>query len=402
MSPLSLSADTMSADESTNAPEDSAAKDAPQVVVTQNSNRQSNILMIGTALVVFLTVIVVALLLRGRSASDETSSPTALLALLDEADESISTARTQVAGIENARFAAEAQLDTALREIDSLQKTTTAFGEQAGRAAMLQTELDSAKATITSLEGRLENSRLLMDSVRTELAALQEAKTELEKIRAMIADKDRSIASLTEQRDLLRQRLEGAVSGADASAMRADLARTNAENESLKLELQKLRAELDRSRLYVEDAANLSPIAAALFTELQGLEGSTPESLRLAYERIEKDINARRIDLLAFQTGSAAVDTGRVSRITRDIAASNEKSFFLVVGYASESGDSADNRTLSARRATAVASIVDSLKRPGNTVQAVYLGETDRFSPDSLPRNQVCEIWEIKPSQLER
>lgn len=385
---MSEEKETTTASDETQTPAEPAAK--------KSSSRQSSIVMIGSAVVAFLAVIVVALLIQqgsGKNSRNSSNAPADLLAMLNDADENIDNVRGRLAGIENARYAAQAQLDSALLQIDNLQKTQAALGEQAGQAARYRSELDAAKATITSLEGRLENSKMLMESARAELTSMESARSELESLRTIEAEQKRTIESLT-------RRLDGAVPGSEAERLRADLATARTENESLRLELQKLRAELDRSRLYVEDAANLSPIAAALFTELESLEGSTPASLREAYARIERDINARRVDLIAFQTGSSAVDTGRVSRITRDIAASNEKSFFLVVGYASESGNSDDNRALSARRATSVASIVDSLKRPGNKVQAVYLGETDRFSPDSLPRNQVCEIWEIKPQTL--
>jgi flagellar motor protein MotB len=55
------------------------------------------------------------------------------------------------------------------------------------------------------------------------------------------------------------------------------------------------------------------------------------------------------------------------------------------------------NRALSSDRATAVARILDAAKKPGQRVQAAYLGQTDRFGSSSPERNQICEVWQIVP-----
>ena len=67
----------------------------------------------------------------------------------------------------------------------------------------------------------------------------------------------------------------------------------------------------------------------------------------------------------------------------------------LVIGYASETGNVDGNRTLSSDRATAVAEALTSVKHPGQQVQAVYMGQTDRFSSRTPESNQLCEIWQI-------
>ena len=45
--------------------------------------------------------------------------------------------------------------------------------------------------------------------------------------------------------------------------------------------------------------------------------------------------------------------------------------------------------------ATAVAEALNSVKHPGQQVQAVYLGQTDRFGSRTPESNQLCEIWQI-------
>jgi flagellar motor protein MotB len=57
------------------------------------------------------------------------------------------------------------------------------------------------------------------------------------------------------------------------------------------------------------------------------------------------------------------------------------------------------NRVLSSDRATAVAQSFSANKRPGQLVQAVYLGQTDRFSSRIPERNQLVEIWRIRKKQ---
>jgi hypothetical protein len=74
----------------------------------------------------------------------------------------------------------------------------------------------------------------------------------------------------------------------------------------------------------------------------------------------------------------------------------NATDYFLVVGYGSQSKDTALNETLSVNRATGVASIVNQLKKEGQEVRAVYLGQTSRFSTSVIADNQLCEIWRIK------
>ena len=71
----------------------------------------------------------------------------------------------------------------------------------------------------------------------------------------------------------------------------------------------------------------------------------------------------------------------------------------FVVGYASETGNVDTNRTLSSDRATGVAELLTSVKRPGQKVQATYLGQTDRFGSRIPERNQCCEVWHIRATK---
>jgi outer membrane protein OmpA-like peptidoglycan-associated protein len=83
--------------------------------------------------------------------------------------------------------------------------------------------------------------------------------------------------------------------------------------------------------------------------------------------------------------------------IAEAIADAPEGAMFFIVGYASTTGNADENRKLSSNRATIVASNLEQSKPGNQMVQAVYLGQTKRFSSQTPERNQVCEIWQINP-----
>ena len=98
--------------------------------------------------------------------------------------------------------------------------------------------------------------------------------------------------------------------------------------------------------------------------------------------------------------GSDVLAMKRTVNSFREQTLQNPKKFvyviFLVVGYASTTGGIDLNRKLSSDRASRIASVVNSNKGEGQEIQAVFLGQTDRFSESEAPRNQICEIWEIR------
>jgi flagellar motor protein MotB len=99
---------------------------------------------------------------------------------------------------------------------------------------------------------------------------------------------------------------------------------------------------------------------------------------------------------LQFPAGSSELDPADVERVHHFSEEAADNAMIIVIGYASETGNVDDNRSLSSDRATAVARILDSIKKPNQRVQAAYLGQTDRFGP-SPELNQVCEVWQIIP-----
>ncbi len=169
------------------------------------------------------------------------------------------------------------------------------------------------------------------------------------------------------------------------------------DNHKQRYEVQRLRAELDHSTLFLKSDKDLPAEAAQLYAKLTTLEDADQKQLGAAYEDIRKTMNAQIIHRQTFTKGSSRITFDR-EKIIQDILDKRQdrKSLFLVIGYASVSGKADSNRELSAKRATTVASIVNILKADDQQVKAVYLGETKRFSPDTEIENQICEIWEIK------
>jgi outer membrane protein OmpA-like peptidoglycan-associated protein len=100
---------------------------------------------------------------------------------------------------------------------------------------------------------------------------------------------------------------------------------------------------------------------------------------------------------LSFATGSSTLSKKDLSQIDEIVSAEvPDGDLTLIIGYASETGNPDANQNLSSDRATAAAEYFASNKRPGQLVQAVYLGQTDRFSSRVPERNQICEVWRIR------
>jgi outer membrane protein OmpA-like peptidoglycan-associated protein len=109
---------------------------------------------------------------------------------------------------------------------------------------------------------------------------------------------------------------------------------------------------------------------------------------------VEQD--AEVLKTLTFPTGIAKMNPADEEPVRQLVAGVPDGDMLFVVGYASVTGNVNGNRKLSSDRATGVAELLTTVKRPGQKVQAVYLGQTDRFSRSTPERNQCCEIWHIR------
>ena len=171
-----------------------------------------------------------------------------------------------------------------------------------------------------------------------------------------------------------------------------------AERDRLRAQIAELQSRLSKSSLFAGTEAQMFKEAVELFRDLRQLEGKSDQEIVQAYSQYGLKYGAFVFPRkLAFPTGSSqlAPEDADLLRSLPTEAADN--SYIVVIGYASETGNVDDNRVLSSDRATAVAQILDAAKKPGQQVQAAYLGQTDRFSSRIPERNQICEVWQITP-----
>ena len=295
--------------------------------------------------------------------------------------------------------------------ISQIKDDTDALGRllnaNAGDAAMLRSAQDSA-ATLSRRNTDLENQLRQYQAAAARVGGLE---SELASTRQSLAGSiDKASAdSLREQLSLARlerDRLQNELAQIRANQggmvernvhalVLAELSELRTGNAALRAENQRLLAEGAGDKLFVTKD-DLSPRAVALYRELKRIESENHLARQQTYTRIDSQLNASVGEAITFKTGKADIAREHEAKLKSMALAAKENSFFLVVGYASPSGDSMSNQELSSQRATRVASMVNYLKKQGQAVQAVYLGEGNRFGPNDGP-NQVCEVWEIRP-----
>jgi len=293
--------------------------------------------------------------------------------------------------------------DAALRD---LQSQLTSRDENAKRLytqiASLTRKLDqaaSASEQLLSISNNLQIANNQIENYRKQLAELQgrPSNEQLTLIRQQLTEGIDSNGKLQMQLNALQEQAKNKVDRSQHDEAMAELAKLRPQLNTQRYEIQRLRSLLDRTRLFIESEKDLPAEAARLFARLKTLDNVSGPALETAYKEIETTLGARVIHRQSFATGSSQINFNRETMIKNamgGVAAIN--SYFLVVGYASNTGDAKNNRTLSAARATTAASVVNLLKTPQQDVRAVYLGQTDRFDKANHVTNQICEVWEIK------
>jgi outer membrane protein OmpA-like peptidoglycan-associated protein len=276
----------------------------------------------------------------------------------------------------------------------------------AALAASLQTMLAEKDTEITAKNAELIRSEQLRQTLAAESARLQ---GELQ--RALVAGSEgdllrRDLTAMKAQRDALaaelasvRQELAGTSAGASADEF-ADLQRRFEETERARAFFEarasELEAELSKARLFASSESELLPAAIELVRNLRKLEGKPDSEISTSYSSLGASLGANVLHTLKFATGSSELNTEDQEMIRMLVDQVPDGDLVLAIGYASETGNVDTNRTLSSDRATAAAQLFSEIKRPGQLVQAVYLGQTDRFSSHIPERNQLVEIWRIR------
>jgi len=269
-----------------------------------------------------------------------------------------------------------------------------------------QEMLQEKDTEIVAKSSELLRSEQLRQSLTAESARIQ---SELQ--RALVNGSDaellrRDLANLKSQRDALvaelgetrekMQTMSAGVSAADFAELQRRFDETLRAKEFFEARVKELQGDLSQAKLFASSENELLPAAVTLFRALRELENRPDSELTTSYSGFGVEQGANVLHTLSFATGSSGLAPADEDIIRGLVDLLPDGDLLLVIGYASEIGNSDSNRQLSSDRATAVAELYSSIKRPGQLTQAVYLGQTDRFSSGIPERNQLVEIWRIR------
>ncbi len=261
-------------------------------------------------------------------------------------------------------------------------------------------------AEIASRSSDLIRSEQLRQSLAAECSRLQ---TEFQK--ALVSSSEGELlrsrlAQLVEERDALVAELAAARANAvpatgmvpveDLENLQRQLEELRRANQFYEARVGQLEGAIKEAKLFARSENELLPAAVELFRTLRSLEGKPDSEISSAYSSIGASIGANVLHTLKFATGSSELtkeDNDLIQKLVNEIP---DGDLVLVIGYASETGNVEANQKLSSDRATVAAELFSSLKRPEQKVQAVYLGQTDRFSSRIPERNQIVEIWHLR------
>jgi outer membrane protein OmpA-like peptidoglycan-associated protein len=273
-------------------------------------------------------------------------------------------------------------------------------------AASFQSMLAEKDAEISAKSAELIRNGQLRQALAAEGARLQ---AELQ--RALVSGSEaemlrREMGSLKSQRDALagelataREQLAAKGEGVPKEQLddlQRQLEETRRAKEFFEARVADLESELSKARLFANNENELLPAAVELIRSLRKLENKPDSEIATAYSSLGASLGANVLHTLSFATGSSELTAADQDLIRNLVEEAADGDLVLAIGYASETGNVDGNRELSSARATAAAELFSSIKRPGQLVQAVYLGQTDRFSSRIPERNQIVEIWRIR------
>ena len=264
-------------------------------------------------------------------------------------------------------------------------------------------ELARKNADLVLSEGYRQSMTNDLVRLKNELQQAKSAVYEAEALRREVADlKTLQASQLAEIADLKKQLAEigEMASKDDLAALQARLDEALRQKSFFEARAAELAAELAKQQaLFAKSENDLLPEAVKLFQALRKLENQTDLEITKAYSQIATSLGAEVVKTMTFVTGSPKMNPADIEPVRQLLADVPDGDMLFVVGYASETGNVDTNRTLSSDRATGVAELLTSVKRPGQKVQATYLGQTDRFGSRIPERNQCCEVWHIRTAK---
>lgn len=325
-------------------------------------------------------------------------------------------------------------------DIKALQAEANALRSEYNnqRVAMGLRPIEGTSEPIEEIAGRLKkDADTLVVLAGSYQKLLAEKDNELTARNAEILRSEKIRAALTADNSRLQSDLQRAlVNGSDFEILRRDLADVKAQRDALAAELKEARQKmqtmsagvsndeyddlkrryeealrakqffearvkeleghLEKAKLFARSEDELLPAAVELFRSLRLLEGKTDSEISSAYSSLGVKLGANVLHTLNFATGSSELPQLDDQKVRDFVGQIPDGDLLLVIGYASTTGNVNSNQTLSSDRATAVAQLITDVKRPEQLTQAVYLGQTDRFSSRIPERNQIVEVWHIR------
>lgn len=266
-------------------------------------------------------------------------------------------------------------------KIKTLEQQVTALGAE---KTQLTTTIGQKDAEIK----KLKDSSTMAAEADANLKKLQ---AELEALKKSSAEKEKKCSEMTaklnkEIEELKKQLAETGKKLGDAEAKITEM-----KNAAFLKPASNLPG-LDLPML-VNDPTKLDPKFKPLFIRLREMADNS-EAREKVYAELAKEGKTQPLLRIPFQNASAYVSGEFQAKVAELTKAAGEGSKFLVVGYASTDGSAESNQKLSSQRASNVAQQISD-GSDGNT-QAVYFGQTSRFSTEELPPNRVVEIWQVK------
>jgi outer membrane protein OmpA-like peptidoglycan-associated protein len=260
-------------------------------------------------------------------------------------------------------------------------------------------EIKAKNAEILRLEQLRESfaaeSKRLNDELQRALVSGSGADLLRRDLDGMKAQRDALATELASVRDELAAKGKG-VSADDFADLQRRYDETLRAKEFFEAKVKELEGDLSKAKLFASSENELLPAAVELFRSLRLLENKPDSEISTAYSSLGASLGANVLHTLNFATGSSVLTPADDELIRNIVADIPDGDLVLAIGYASETGNVDSNRVLSSDRATAAATLFSSVKRPTQLVQAVYLGQTDRFSSRIPERNQIVEIWRIR------
>ena len=278
------------------------------------------------------------------------------------------------------------------KDADTLVALATSYQRM---LAEKDSELTARNAEILRLERLRQSLSAEITRVQGDLQRALVNGSDIDLIRRDLADMKAQRDALATELNEARQKVSG-VSAEDYADLKRQLEESQRAKAFFEARVQELESDLSKARLFASSENELLPAAVELFRNLRKLENQPDSEISSAYSSLAVALGANVLKTLNFATGSSALVAADDEAVRNLVAEIPDGDLLLAIGYASETGNVDNNRTLSSDRATAAAQLISSVKRPGQLTQAVYLGQTDRFSSRVPERNQLVEIWHIR------